>query len=148
MLVYLICRRAICCIFTSVRATPGWKMMRPRSASSARKSFLSHAERWALSLLHSYIVLITFIASVTKLCVFVLQHHCRNCGDIYCNSCSSNELALPSYPRPVRVCDMCHSFLLQRSSSTPSWQNAYKGCRTRHALIHCWSFIRSSANVI
>lgn len=48
------------------------------------------------------------------------KHHCRNCGDIYCNSCSSNELALPSYPRPVRVCDMCHALLLQRSSSTRS----------------------------
>uniref|UniRef100_A0A671U7A2 RUN and FYVE domain containing 1 n=1 Tax=Sparus aurata TaxID=8175 RepID=A0A671U7A2_SPAAU len=48
------------------------------------------------------------------------KHHCRNCGDIYCNSCSGNELALPSYPRPVRVCDMCHSLLLQRSSSTTS----------------------------
>ncbi|CAJ1058142.1 RUN and FYVE domain-containing protein 1 [Xyrichtys novacula] len=48
------------------------------------------------------------------------KHHCRNCGDIYCNSCSSNELALPSYPRPVRVCDMCHALLLQRSSSTVS----------------------------
>uniref|UniRef100_A0A672R0H5 RUN and FYVE domain containing 1 n=1 Tax=Sinocyclocheilus grahami TaxID=75366 RepID=A0A672R0H5_SINGR len=44
------------------------------------------------------------------------KHHCRNCGDIYCNSCSSNELALPSFPRPVRVCDICHSLLLQRSS--------------------------------
>ncbi|XP_069553045.1 RUN and FYVE domain-containing protein 1 isoform X2 [Brachyistius frenatus] len=48
------------------------------------------------------------------------KHHCRNCGDIYCNSCSSNELALPSYPRPVRVCDVCHSLLLQRSSSKRS----------------------------
>ncbi|GAA6098543.1 RUN and FYVE domain-containing protein 1-like isoform X2, partial [Tachysurus ichikawai] len=45
------------------------------------------------------------------------KHHCRNCGDIYCSSCSGNELALPSYPRPVRVCDVCHSLLLQRSSS-------------------------------
>ncbi|TRY90079.1 hypothetical protein DNTS_031585 [Danionella cerebrum] len=45
------------------------------------------------------------------------KHHCRNCGDIYCNSCSSNELALPSYPKPVRVCDVCHSLLLQRSTS-------------------------------
>ncbi|XP_029298279.1 RUN and FYVE domain-containing protein 1 [Cottoperca gobio] len=48
------------------------------------------------------------------------KHHCRNCGDIYCNTCSSNELALPSYPRPVRVCDVCHALLLQRSSSTVS----------------------------
>ncbi|XP_051930299.1 RUN and FYVE domain-containing protein 1 [Hippocampus zosterae] len=48
------------------------------------------------------------------------KHHCRNCGDIYCSTCSSNELALPSYPRPVRVCDMCHSLLVQRSSSKSS----------------------------
>ncbi|XP_037762002.1 RUN and FYVE domain-containing protein 1 isoform X8 [Chelonia mydas] len=48
----------------------------------------------------------------------VVVHHCRNCGDIFCNTCSSNELALPSYPKPVRVCDACHTLLLQRCSST------------------------------
>uniref|UniRef100_A0A674E105 RUN and FYVE domain containing 1 n=1 Tax=Salmo trutta TaxID=8032 RepID=A0A674E105_SALTR len=42
---------------------------------------------------------------------------CMKCY-IYCNSCSTNELALPSYPRPVRVCDICHSLLLQRSISS------------------------------
>ncbi|NXC16753.1 RUFY1 protein, partial [Corythaeola cristata] len=47
-------------------------------------------------------------------------HHCRNCGDIFCNTCSSNELALPSYPKPVRVCDTCHTLLLQRCSSNSS----------------------------
>ncbi|XP_044243246.1 RUN and FYVE domain-containing protein 1 isoform X4 [Ursus arctos] len=46
------------------------------------------------------------------------KHHCRHCGHIFCNSCSSNELALPSYPRPVRVCDSCHTLLLQRCSSS------------------------------
>lgn len=51
---------------------------------------------------------------------YVLQHHCRHCGHIFCNTCSSNELALPSYPRPVRVCDSCHTLLLQRCSSTGS----------------------------
>ncbi|XP_065773341.1 RUN and FYVE domain-containing protein 1 isoform X7 [Muntiacus reevesi] len=48
------------------------------------------------------------------------KHHCRNCGHIFCNTCSSNELALPSYPRPVRVCDSCHTLLLQRCSSSTS----------------------------
>ncbi|XP_069508782.1 RUN and FYVE domain-containing protein 1 [Ambystoma mexicanum] len=48
------------------------------------------------------------------------KHHCRNCGDIFCNSCSSNELSLPSYPKPVRVCDTCHTLLLQRCSSNSS----------------------------
>ncbi|XP_070595256.1 RUN and FYVE domain-containing protein 1 isoform X4 [Erythrolamprus reginae] len=48
------------------------------------------------------------------------KHHCRNCGHIFCNTCSSNELALPSYPKPVRVCDTCHTLLLQRCSTTSS----------------------------
>nr|XP_020638385.1 RUN and FYVE domain-containing protein 1 isoform X1 [Pogona vitticeps] len=48
------------------------------------------------------------------------KHHCRNCGHIFCNTCSSNELALPSYPKPVRVCDTCHTLLLQRCSSNAS----------------------------
>ncbi|XP_018106044.1 RUN and FYVE domain containing 1 L homeolog isoform X2 [Xenopus laevis] len=48
------------------------------------------------------------------------KHHCRNCGHIFCNSCSSNELSLPSYPKPVRVCDTCHNLLLQRCSSNSS----------------------------
>ncbi|XP_008291425.1 RUN and FYVE domain-containing protein 1 isoform X1 [Stegastes partitus] len=70
----------------------------------------------------SFKLLVTYIATDMSLshARLLSQHHCRNCGDIYCNSCSSNELALPSYPRPVRVCDMCHSLLLQRSSSTVS----------------------------
>ncbi|XP_064418700.1 RUN and FYVE domain-containing protein 2 isoform X2 [Latimeria chalumnae] len=45
------------------------------------------------------------------------KHHCRNCGEIFCNACSDNELPLPSSPKPVRVCDTCHAMLLQRCSS-------------------------------
>ncbi|XP_067155856.1 RUN and FYVE domain-containing protein 2 isoform X6 [Apteryx mantelli] len=42
------------------------------------------------------------------------KHHCRNCGEIFCNACSDNELPLPSSPKPVRVCDSCHAILIQR----------------------------------
>ncbi|XP_026080435.1 RUN and FYVE domain-containing protein 2 isoform X1 [Carassius auratus] len=45
------------------------------------------------------------------------KHHCRNCGEIFCNACSDNELPLPASPKPVRVCDPCHALLLQRCSS-------------------------------
>ncbi|KAL2769731.1 RUN and FYVE domain-containing protein 2 isoform a [Daubentonia madagascariensis] len=45
------------------------------------------------------------------------KHHCRNCGEIFCNACSDNELPLPSSPKPVRVCDACHALLIQRCSS-------------------------------
>uniref|UniRef100_A0A674PRG4 RUN and FYVE domain containing 2 n=1 Tax=Takifugu rubripes TaxID=31033 RepID=A0A674PRG4_TAKRU len=61
-------------------------------------------------------------ASQCKLCekefsISRRKHHCRNCGEIFCNSCSDNELPLPASPKPVRVCDTCHALLLQRCSS-------------------------------
>ncbi|XP_076265928.1 RUN and FYVE domain-containing protein 2 isoform X1 [Rhynchophorus ferrugineus] len=42
------------------------------------------------------------------------RHHCRNCGDIFCNSCSDNSMALPSSAKPVRVCDDCNTLLMGR----------------------------------
>ena len=48
------------------------------------------------------------------------KHHCRNCGGIFCNSCSDNTMPLPSSAKPVRVCDMCHGTLLERYSSGAS----------------------------
>jgi len=36
------------------------------------------------------------------------KHHCRRCGKIVCNACSSKRLLLVSQsPEPVRVCDPC-----------------------------------------
>ncbi|XP_033746916.1 RUN and FYVE domain-containing protein 2-like isoform X4 [Pecten maximus] len=45
------------------------------------------------------------------------KHHCRNCGEIFCNECSDNKMPLPSSAKPVRVCDTCQTVLLQRYSS-------------------------------
>uniref|UniRef100_UPI00398F24DB RUN and FYVE domain-containing protein 2 n=1 Tax=Pristiophorus japonicus TaxID=55135 RepID=UPI00398F24DB len=61
-------------------------------------------------------------ATSCKLCekefsISTRKHHCRNCGEIFCNACSDNELPLPSSPKPVRVCDTCHALLLQQCSS-------------------------------
>ncbi|KAF2901019.1 hypothetical protein ILUMI_05159 [Ignelater luminosus] len=44
------------------------------------------------------------------------KHHCRNCGEIFCNACSDNSMALPSSAKPVRVCDDCHVLLVGRYS--------------------------------
>ena len=37
------------------------------------------------------------------------QHHCRNCGRVFCNRHSSKRVLLPeySYESKVRVCDSC-----------------------------------------
>ncbi|ELR15150.1 regulator of chromosome condensation (RCC1) repeat domain containing protein [Acanthamoeba castellanii str. Neff] len=39
------------------------------------------------------------------------RHHCRNCGGLFCGSCSSKRIALldAGFASPVRVCDRCHS---------------------------------------
>ncbi|XP_065157605.1 RUN and FYVE domain-containing protein 2 isoform X2 [Atheta coriaria] len=40
------------------------------------------------------------------------RHHCRHCGEIFCNPCSDNSMSLPSSAKPVRVCDECHVALM------------------------------------
>jgi len=40
------------------------------------------------------------------------KHHCRNCGQIFCEQCANNKLALASSSKPVRVCDPCRNHIL------------------------------------
>ena len=38
----------------------------------------------------------------------VRRHHCRRCGKIVCNGCSTKRLLIPAQSSdPVRVCDPC-----------------------------------------
>lgn len=41
---------------------------------------------------------------------FWKQHHCRSCGFVFCQTCSSKKLVLPQFgfSKPVRVCSTCH----------------------------------------
>lgn len=46
------------------------------------------------------------------------KHHCRLCGNVFCQTCSDNKMELASSAKPVRVCDTCHSFLLAKFVKT------------------------------
>jgi len=35
------------------------------------------------------------------------KHHCRNCGNIFCNDCSSKQANMAGYKKPQRVCEGC-----------------------------------------
>lgn len=40
------------------------------------------------------------------------RHHCRLCGDVFCDACSSHRVSLPlegaEFEKPVRICDFCN----------------------------------------
>ncbi|XP_073457110.1 protein RUFY3 isoform X2 [Aquarana catesbeiana] len=52
--------------------------------------------------------------------ILLTKNECRNCGGIFCSTCSSNEIPLPSSINPERVCNLCHQRLIQQYCSSPS----------------------------
>ncbi|KAJ3672384.1 hypothetical protein LUZ60_007105 [Juncus effusus] len=55
---------------------------------------------------------------------FVRRHHCRNCGDIFCDKCTQGRIALTAEDQlPVRVCDRCMAEVTQRLSNAKEAAN-------------------------
>ncbi|GAB4852560.1 Protein free1 [Ancistrocladus abbreviatus] len=52
-------------------------------------------------------------------------HHCRNCGDIFCDKCTHGRIALTAdeNAQPVRVCDRCMAEVTQRLSNVKEAAN-------------------------
>lgn len=52
--------------------------------------------------------------------ILLTKNECKNCGGIFCSTCSSNEIPLPSSINPERVCNLCYKRLILQYSSSPS----------------------------
>ncbi|KAL8168387.1 hypothetical protein V2J09_009886 [Rumex salicifolius] len=56
----------------------------------------------------------------TNFTAFIRRHHCRNCGDIFCDKCTQGRTPLTAdeQAQPVRVCDRCMAEVTQRLENT------------------------------
>lgn len=64
-------------------------------------------------------------ACATDFNAFVRRHHCRNCGDIFCDKCTQGRTALTADQNApvVRVCDRCMAEVSQRLSNAKEVAN-------------------------
>lgn len=67
---------------------------------------------------------------------FLRRHHCRNCGDIFCDKCTNGRIALTADEDapPVRVCDRCLAEVTQRLSNAKDLSNKPPAPRSHEDL--------------
>lgn len=67
---------------------------------------------------------------------FVRRHHCRNCGDIFCDKCTHGRIALTAEEnaQSVRVCDRCMAEVTQRLSNAREASSRPAGLQSHEDL--------------
>lgn len=58
----------------------------------------------------------------TKFTLTTRKHHCRRCGQLFCQRCSSKKSAIPKFgiEKDVRVCDNCYNIVKGKASEEPT----------------------------
>uniref|UniRef100_A0A6G1SBN2 Hepatocyte growth factor-regulated tyrosine kinase substrate n=1 Tax=Aceria tosichella TaxID=561515 RepID=A0A6G1SBN2_9ACAR len=58
----------------------------------------------------------------TQFSLVARKHHCRNCGNIFCAKCSSQQIPLPklNIEKEVRVCDTCYEKIAGKNEDSLS----------------------------
>lgn len=65
----------------------------------------------------------------------IRRHHCRKCGFVFCQPCSSSSFPLEAFDmRPVRVCDSCAWTEFREQTAVHSPRLLGTAC-----LLCCWS---------
>ncbi|KAJ6802229.1 protein FREE1 [Iris pallida] len=67
---------------------------------------------------------------------FLRRHHCRNCGDIFCDKCTQGRIALTAeeQAQPVRVCDRCMAEVSHRLSNAKEIASKSTGLHSHEDL--------------
>lgn len=75
-------------------------------------------------------------ACATDFNAFVRRHHCRNCGDIFCDKCTHGRIALTAdeNAQRVRVCDRCMVEVNQRLSNAKEAASKSVGLQSHEDL--------------
>ncbi|KAE8654059.1 putative zinc finger protein [Hibiscus syriacus] len=76
------------------------------------------------------------IACATDFGPFWRKHHCRNCGEIFCDKCTQGRIALTADEdaQPVRVCDRCMAEVTQRMSNAKETASKPSGLQSHEDL--------------
>uniref|UniRef100_A0AAR2J1K8 Zinc finger FYVE domain-containing protein 26 n=1 Tax=Pygocentrus nattereri TaxID=42514 RepID=A0AAR2J1K8_PYGNA len=56
---------------------------------------------------------ICMVCQRERFTMFNRRHHCRRCGRLVCQACSSRKMVVEGHEEPVRVCDQCYNFFHQ-----------------------------------
>ncbi|KAL8143212.1 hypothetical protein V2J09_016244 [Rumex salicifolius] len=72
----------------------------------------------------------------TNFNAFVRKHHCRNCGEIYCDKCTQGRTPLNNdeEAQPVRVCDRCMAEVTHRLANAKEAARRSGSVRTHEDL--------------
>lgn len=84
---------------------PRWSSLKMYSMRSRFWGFSSQS--WSPVSFNYVLYCVVWVLMFDHLCFG--QHHCRNCGDIFCDKCTRGRIALTSDEDAlqVRVCDRC-----------------------------------------
>nr|XP_020655714.1 zinc finger FYVE domain-containing protein 26 [Pogona vitticeps] len=58
------------------------------------------------------------VCKTERFTMFNRRHHCRRCGRLVCNSCSTKKMVVEAcWENPTRVCDQCYAYCNKESST-------------------------------